>query len=71
MENQTLYTRLGGYDSLAAVANDLLPRLMADQGPGEEATAGGRGATTPAPAATIPAGIPTIRPHGRRARTDP
>ena len=30
MENQTLYTRLGGYDNLAAVANDLLPRLMAD-----------------------------------------
>ena len=26
----TLYTRLGGYDAIAAVANDLLPRLMAD-----------------------------------------
>jgi hemoglobin len=30
MENQTLYERLGGYDNLAAVANDLLPRLMSD-----------------------------------------
>jgi hemoglobin len=26
----TLYTRLGGYDAIAAVADDLLPRLMAD-----------------------------------------
>ena len=26
----TLYARLGGYDAIAAVANDLLPRLMAD-----------------------------------------
>jgi hemoglobin len=30
MENQTLYQRLGGYDSIAAVARDLLPRLMGD-----------------------------------------
>lgn len=30
MENQTLYQRLGGYDSIAAVASDLLPRLMGD-----------------------------------------
>ncbi len=30
MENQTLYQRLGGYDSIAAVAGDLLPRLMTD-----------------------------------------
>jgi len=26
----TLYARLGGYDAIAAVADDLLPRLMAD-----------------------------------------
>ena len=26
----TLYARLGGYDAIAAVANDLLPRLMSD-----------------------------------------
>ena len=26
----TLYQRLGGYDAIAAVANDLLPRLRAD-----------------------------------------
>ena len=30
MENQTLYQRLGGYDSIAAVASDLSPRLMGD-----------------------------------------
>ncbi len=29
-EQSTLYTRLGGYDAIAAVANDLLPRLIAD-----------------------------------------
>ena len=27
---QTLYTRLGGYDAIAAVADNLLPRLIAD-----------------------------------------
>ena len=26
----TLYARLGGYDAMAAVADDLLPRLMSD-----------------------------------------
>jgi hemoglobin len=26
----SLYKRLGGYDAIAAVADDLLPRLMAD-----------------------------------------
>jgi hemoglobin len=26
----TLYSRLGGYDAIAAVADDLLPRLMTD-----------------------------------------
>lgn len=26
----TLYSRLGGYDAIAAVVNDLLPRLMED-----------------------------------------
>lgn len=26
----TLYARLGGYDAIAAVADDLLPRLMSD-----------------------------------------
>ena len=26
----TLYVRLGGYDAIAAVADDLLPRLIAD-----------------------------------------
>ena len=29
-DKRTLYERLGGYDALAAVANDLLPRLQAD-----------------------------------------
>lgn len=29
-EPTTLYTRLGGYDSIAAVADDLLSRLMSD-----------------------------------------
>lgn len=29
-EQKTLYTRLGGYDAIAAVADDLLPRLMSD-----------------------------------------
>jgi len=28
--SKTLYERLGGYDAIAAVANDLLPRLQAD-----------------------------------------
>ena len=27
---ETLYARLGGYDAIAAVADDLLPRLMSD-----------------------------------------
>jgi hemoglobin len=27
----TLYARLGGYDAIWAVANDLLPRLMSDE----------------------------------------
>ena len=26
----TLYARLGGYDAIAAVADDLLPRLQSD-----------------------------------------
>jgi hemoglobin len=30
MGEKTLYERLGGYDSISAVANDLLPRLQAD-----------------------------------------
>ncbi|HHH45259.1 MAG TPA: group 1 truncated hemoglobin [Gammaproteobacteria bacterium] len=30
MAEPTLYERLGGYDAIAAVVNDLLPRLMAD-----------------------------------------
>ena len=30
MTEQTLYERLGGYDALSAVVNDLLPRLMSD-----------------------------------------
>jgi hemoglobin len=30
MSKPTLYERLGGYDAIAAVANDLLPRLQAD-----------------------------------------
>ena len=30
MGNKTLYERLGGYDAIAAVANDLLPRMQAD-----------------------------------------
>src|SRR5258706_15956375 len=30
MTSKTLYERLGGYDALSAVANNLLPRLQAD-----------------------------------------
>jgi len=30
MSEKTLYQRLGGYDAISAVANDLLPRLQAD-----------------------------------------
>ena len=30
MTKQALYERLGGYDAICAVANDLLPRLQAD-----------------------------------------
>ena len=30
MPDKTLYERLGGYDAISAVVNDLLPRLMAD-----------------------------------------
>jgi hemoglobin len=29
-DTKTLYARLGGYDAIAAVTDDLLPRLMAD-----------------------------------------
>jgi hemoglobin len=29
-DKKTLYERLGGYDAITAVANDLLPRLRAD-----------------------------------------
>jgi hemoglobin len=29
-QGTTLYARLGGYDAIAAVADDLLPRLMSD-----------------------------------------
>ena len=30
MSQKTLYERLGGYDAVVAVANDLLPRLQSD-----------------------------------------
>ena len=30
MTDKTLYERLGGYDAITAVVNDLLPRLMSD-----------------------------------------
>src|SRR5207249_12317388 len=30
MSKKTLYERLGGYEAISAVANDLLPRLQAD-----------------------------------------
>lgn len=30
MAETTLYQRLGGYDAIAAVVNDLIPRLMSD-----------------------------------------
>lgn len=30
MSSETLYERLGGYDGIVAVANDLLPRMQAD-----------------------------------------
>jgi hemoglobin len=30
-ETRTLYDRLGGYDAINAVANNLLPRMMADR----------------------------------------
>ena len=29
-EKKSLYDRLGGYEAMAAVANDLLPRLRTD-----------------------------------------
>ena len=29
-DSQSLYDRLGGYDAIAAVVSDLIPRLMAD-----------------------------------------
>ena len=29
-EKKSLYERLGGYDAISAVANDLLPRLQGD-----------------------------------------
>ena len=32
MSERTLYERLGGYDAIAAVAGDLLPRLQTDSG---------------------------------------
>jgi len=31
MNSKTLYERLGGYDAIAAVANDLLPRMQAHE----------------------------------------
>ena len=31
MTNKTLYQRLGGYDAIPAVVNDLLPRLRGDK----------------------------------------
>lgn len=31
MPEKTLYERLGGYDAIAAVASNLLPRLMSDE----------------------------------------
>ena len=30
MSKQTLYERLGGYDAISAVVNDLLPRVQSD-----------------------------------------
>ena len=30
MSEATLYERLGGYDGIASVANDLMPRVMSD-----------------------------------------
>ena len=30
MSEKTLYERLGGYDAIASLANDLLPRMQAD-----------------------------------------
>ena len=30
MSEKTLYERLGGYDAISAVVNDLLPRLISD-----------------------------------------
>ena len=30
-DEKTLYARLGGYDAIAAVADNLLPRLMSDE----------------------------------------
>jgi hemoglobin len=30
MTEKTLYERLGGYDAISAVVNDLIPRLMSD-----------------------------------------
>jgi hypothetical protein len=30
-DSPTLYTRLGGYDAISAVADNLIPRLMEDE----------------------------------------
>jgi hemoglobin len=30
-DEKTLYAKLGGYDAIAAVSENLLPRLMSDQ----------------------------------------
>jgi hemoglobin len=30
-DEKSLYARLGGYDAIAAVADNLLPRLISDQ----------------------------------------
>ena len=55
-DEKTLYERLGGYDAISAVADDLLPRLIADTQSGK------RPDQASPPSAGIPAMLHYIRP---------
>ena len=41
-QSKSLYTRLGGYDAITAVVEDLLPRLMNDLSWGDSGKTGVR-----------------------------
>jgi len=61
-EKKTLYERLGGYDAIAASANDLLLRLQAD--PRQLAhVAGGDALVSIAGVARVGSGLPTVESH--------